>query len=125
MRRETYSVEFVTPCFLGGASGVSEWRAASIRGQLRWWFRAVAGAETGGQLAAVRRLEDLVFGTTGQSSAVRIRTDAGPEPRPAGGSSPFGERLNAARIASLWRDTNPATQRRLRLGPPERELPSD
>ncbi len=29
--------EFVTPCFLGGASreGPAEWRAGSVRGQLR------------------------------------------------------------------------------------------
>jgi CRISPR-associated protein Cmr1 len=125
MTRETYDLELTTPCFLGGASGVSEWRAASVRGQLRWWFRAVAGGERGGDLAEVRRLEDAVFGTTGQSSAVRIFTDAGPEPRPAGGSSPFGKRLKATELASLWGDESADTVRRLRLGPSDQEFPSD
>jgi CRISPR type III-B/RAMP module RAMP protein Cmr1 len=44
MRRETYDMEFLTPCFCAGANqGVPELRATSIRGQLRWWFRALGG----------------------------------------------------------------------------------
>jgi CRISPR-associated protein Cmr1 len=43
MERVKFEVEFVTPCFLGGADNKAnaEWRGASIRGQLRWWFRAL------------------------------------------------------------------------------------
>jgi CRISPR/Cas system CMR-associated protein Cmr1 (group 7 of RAMP superfamily) len=44
MKRLKISVRFNTPCFLAGADqqGKAEWRAASIRGQLRWWLRAIA-----------------------------------------------------------------------------------
>ena len=54
MLRQTFKVELVTPCFLGGAKGQADWRGASIRGQLRWWFRAVAGAYFAADLDQVR-----------------------------------------------------------------------
>lgn len=45
MRIETYKLEFLTPCFCAGADqSVSELRATAIRGQLRWWFRALGGS---------------------------------------------------------------------------------
>ena len=44
--------EFTTPTFLCGADqSLAEIRPASIRGQLRWWFRVLGG--TGAQEAAV------------------------------------------------------------------------
>lgn len=44
MRTETYHLEFLTPCFCAGANqGKAELRAPSIRGELRWWFRALGG----------------------------------------------------------------------------------
>ena len=76
MRRASIQVELVTPCFLGGADNkeVAEWRAASIRGQLRWWFRAVAGGELGDDPRKVKAAEEQVFGSTELRSALRIRT---------------------------------------------------
>jgi hypothetical protein len=76
MRRATFQVEIVTPCFLGGADNASsaEWRAASIRGQLRWWFRALAGGELGGGPGKVKAAETEVFGSTSRRSPLRIRT---------------------------------------------------
>lgn len=42
MIRNTYTIEFITPCFCAGADPAqAEVRASSIRGQLRWWFRAL------------------------------------------------------------------------------------
>ncbi len=42
MKRETYLVEIITPCFCAGADQANaEIRAASIRGQLRWWLRLI------------------------------------------------------------------------------------
>lgn len=42
MKKETYSIEIITPCFCAGADqSKAEIRAASIRGQLRWWFRLI------------------------------------------------------------------------------------
>jgi CRISPR type III-B/RAMP module RAMP protein Cmr1 len=44
MKTETYTLEFLTPCFCAGANqSVAEIRPSAIRGQLRWWFRALGG----------------------------------------------------------------------------------
>ncbi len=38
------SVEFISPAFLvGGNQAIAELRPASIRGELRWWFRVLGG----------------------------------------------------------------------------------
>jgi len=43
MKRETFDIEIITPCFCAGANQAkAEIRPASIRGQLRWWFRLVS-----------------------------------------------------------------------------------
>jgi CRISPR type III-B/RAMP module RAMP protein Cmr1 len=45
MKIQTYTLEFITPCFCAGADQtVAELRGSSIRGQLRWWFRALGGS---------------------------------------------------------------------------------
>jgi hypothetical protein len=44
VKTETFHLELITPCFCAGANqAVAEIRAPSIRGQLRWWFRALGG----------------------------------------------------------------------------------
>ena len=68
MIRKIYDIEFITPCFCAGAnSAEAEIRAASVRGQLRWWFRVLGGT-------AVE--EATVFGSAaaeeGRSSAIII-----------------------------------------------------
>lgn len=46
MTSQTYELEFITSAFLTGADqGVAEMRAASVRGALRWWFRALGGTK--------------------------------------------------------------------------------
>lgn len=43
---KTYNLEFITPAFLAGADqGTAELRAPSVRGALRWWFRALGGTK--------------------------------------------------------------------------------
>ncbi len=103
MRRTTLTVEFVTPCFLGGAdpSATAEWRAPSVRGQLRWWFRAVAGGRYGGELERVRRAETQVFGSTALASRVRVRTLGTPEKLPRG-TQTWGRRLEHRQLAEIW-----------------------
>ncbi|HEX3126731.1 MAG TPA: type III-B CRISPR module RAMP protein Cmr1 [Thermoanaerobaculia bacterium] len=116
MLRQTFKVEFVTPCFLGGARDQAEWRGASIRGQLRWWFRAVAGAHFVQDLEKVRAAEEEIFGSTRRCSALRVLPGLGPEaerPDPAG--IPFSESLEAKEIAKRWGDKSEATVNRLRL----------
>jgi len=115
MKRERIELEIVTPCFLRGAQQTAEWRAASIRGQLRWWFRAVAGAAYEGDLQKVRDAEDLLFGSTDRSSLLRIRTSPTPAAVPGSTHFPLGPSLTAAEIANLWGERNEATLRRLRL----------
>jgi hypothetical protein len=44
MKQQIYTLELLTPCFCAGANqAVAEIRAPAIRGQLRWWFRALGG----------------------------------------------------------------------------------
>jgi CRISPR-associated protein Cmr1 len=116
MLRQTFKVELVTPCFLGGAKGQAEWRGASIRGQLRWWFRAVAGAHFGQDLEKVRAAEEEIFGSTRRCSSLRLLPGRGPEAeKPDGTGVPFGESLTAEEIAQRWKNKNDATLNRLRL----------
>ena len=63
MIKNLYSgkLTIITPCFCTGADqNKPEIRAASIRGQLRWWFRVLGGT---------REQEVNVFGGTGQGEA--------------------------------------------------------
>jgi hypothetical protein len=112
MKRETFQVELVTPCFLRGASGAdpsAEWRAASIRGELRWWFRAVAGGVYAGDLEKVRTAEERIFGSTTRRSSLQIVALQSPAPI----RRPFGRKLLAADLAGLYRDNS--VQNRLRI----------
>lgn len=44
MKTKIYHLEFITPCFSGGAEpSHAELRPSEIRGQLRWWFRHLGG----------------------------------------------------------------------------------
>jgi CRISPR type III-B/RAMP module RAMP protein Cmr1 len=54
MIANTYTFECITPCFCAGADQTkAEIRASSIRGALRWWFRALGDS---------KELETEVFG---------------------------------------------------------------
>ena len=54
MIASTYTFECITPCFCAGADQTkAEIRPSSIRGSLRWWFRALGGS---------KELETEVFG---------------------------------------------------------------
>ncbi|MFQ5568417.1 MAG: type III-B CRISPR module RAMP protein Cmr1 [Rhodothermales bacterium] len=69
----------VTPMFLAGTDKQTlEFRAPSIRGALRWWFRAVAGGYT--SLTELKRMESRLFGDSGNTGAssliVRVWADA-------------------------------------------------
>ncbi|HEX7185874.1 MAG TPA: type III-B CRISPR module RAMP protein Cmr1 [Thermoanaerobaculia bacterium] len=112
MEKEVFEVEIVTPCFLGGSAGIggmraAEWRGASIRGELRWWFRAVAGALM--SLEEVRAREQAIFGGTDQRSLLRVR----PLNRVAPVTADWEVRKSARELAGLCGD--PASEERLRL----------
>lgn len=67
----TYKLEFIMPCFCAGANpAIAELRSGAVRGQLRWWFRALGGSF---------EEESEVFGRIGKKnetlgSAVIVRT---------------------------------------------------
>jgi CRISPR-associated protein Cmr1 len=72
-------VETVTPLLLGGAylGGEPELRPPSLRGALRFWFRAILGASLGNDLQRIARAESEIFGSTQQAGLliVRMRVD--------------------------------------------------
>ncbi len=66
MLRATFSVS--TPLFLGGADpqgGVPELRPPSIKGVLRFWWRALAWSRFVGNLSKIREQEATLFGSAG------------------------------------------------------------
>ncbi len=70
MKTNKYNIHFITPCFCGGADPTkAEIRASSIRGQLRWWFRALGGT---------RNEEETIFGAAAgesvKSSSIIVRS---------------------------------------------------
>ncbi len=84
----TRTVPFVvdTPMFLGSDTPerVNGWRSTSLRGVLHFWFRALAGRTVRGDLDALRRAEEEVFGSTTRQSPVTIRMRGGVAPVRAG-----------------------------------------
>ncbi len=131
MRRATLELAITTPCFLSGSDQTKpEWRTASIRGQLRWWFRAVAGGVFGRDLAATRRAEETVFGSTAQKSSLAVRVLTSPGYWKAGLKWPLdlpSLKLSAADLAKAWgAEGDPATIQRLQLTKPNGdEFPTD
>ena len=81
-------LETVTPLFLGGADprGEPELRAASFRGALRFWLRALLGGMIGDKnLDALRQAEAAVLGSTETGASpvvVRIHNLSGGAPIP-------------------------------------------
>src|SRR5437773_6635697 len=83
MKTQQFTLEVITPCFSGGAEPekMAEIRAASVRGQLRWWFRALGGFQSLAP-ASVSAQEACLFGSVaGSGSAskliVRVRAPLG------------------------------------------------
>jgi len=77
MPKLTVTLETVTPMFLAGADGrTPELRAASFRGALRFWLRALLGAYAGDDLKTLHEEESKVFGSTDGASPVIVRTAA-------------------------------------------------
>ncbi|MCI2423634.1 type III-B CRISPR module RAMP protein Cmr1 [Saccharopolyspora sp. K220] len=71
----TFHLEVVTPLFSGDdrASTDSPIRVPSIRGALRYWFRAVATGHGVDDLSTLAKEESEIFGDTQNPSAIRMR----------------------------------------------------
>lgn len=79
----TLGMEVTTPLFNGGADvgqdngdGI---RVASVRGAMRFWFRALAGTVAGPDLELLGGMERAVFGDAGHSSPVQLRIPRQPK----------------------------------------------
>jgi CRISPR-associated protein Cmr1 len=73
MEKLTFNCEVITPMFLAGADGATpELRPASIKGALRFWWRAMHGELEWKKLAEE---EGKIFGDTKQRSSILIRID--------------------------------------------------
>ncbi len=70
----TVKLQVTTPLFNAGheqtGSGI---RVPSVRGAMRFWFRALAGTVAGPDLALLALLEEAVFGSAKLPSAIKMR----------------------------------------------------
>lgn len=74
MKTLKFRLQVVTPLFLSGANPQeAELRPPSIRGALRFWFRAMMGGVVGGDVEKVEKLEGGIWGTTDAASQLRVR----------------------------------------------------
>jgi len=86
----TLHLEVTTPLFNSGAgpAGASGRqpgvRVPSLRGAMRFWFRALVGGVTGPNLSLLAELERMVFGSTEASCPVPLRIPDPPAQRAAG-----------------------------------------
>ena len=71
-------IEIITPLFIGGSNPREqpELRAASFRGALRFWLRALLGSVLGNKPAEIFKHESEVFGSTDHASPVVVRLQA-------------------------------------------------
>lgn len=65
-----FEVEVVTPMFLGGANlGQAELRTPSLKGMIRFWWRATCDIES---IENLKQTESEIFGSTAQKSALSV-----------------------------------------------------
>ncbi len=79
LQKITATFEVVTPLFLGGADPAStvELRPPSIKGALRFWWRALAWGRCGGDLKDIHVQEARLFGAAGAESTEEARGSTG------------------------------------------------
>lgn len=94
-RRKThqFDLSLVTRGYLGGAdwSKPAELRVPAIRGQLRWWWRAMHAGFL--SVEELRNLESAIWGSTSQSSAVAMSLEC--EVKPEYGDKIFDQRTQS------------------------------
>ena len=82
MEEVSLEVETVTPLFIAGADqrniGNEGLRPPSLRGLMRWWFRAIMGGIV--STKDLRELESKIFGSTNQKSSVKILSTTKSQP---------------------------------------------
>lgn len=98
--KREYTLELITPAFLGGYDQSAEWRTAGMKALIRQWWRVVYVAEHGVNVAEMRKAEGLRFGVAAgpkdsHKAAVQIRFDEPPKAPSAIVSGIRGDRSNA------------------------------
>ncbi|MBM4330704.1 MAG: type III-B CRISPR module RAMP protein Cmr1 [Deltaproteobacteria bacterium] len=74
IQKISFDLEVITPLFLSGSDQTAvELRAQSIRGQLRYWYRALLGGVGVTDLRELQELESDLFGSTERGSAFKLR----------------------------------------------------
>ncbi|MCL6581139.1 MAG: type III-B CRISPR module RAMP protein Cmr1 [Firmicutes bacterium] len=89
--RKLFRISVVTPCFGGGPvpqkpDPLTPVRGTSVRGHLRFWWRATRGAEFR-DVATLRKRESEIWGSTGSRSPVVTRVVCVPQSTFVGGGS--------------------------------------
>lgn len=86
MLQRTFECEVLTPLFLGGAQarGTPELRAPSLRGAMRYWYRALLGGSSSPTLASLHEAESALFGRAevGGALSTRLRPKGAPQTHP-------------------------------------------
>ena len=78
LEKISFACEVITPMFLGGADSKSaELRTASIKGVLRFWWRALYG---GDDIQDMKKRESVIFGSTEEKSNLIINIYNRPKP---------------------------------------------
>ncbi len=73
MFKAEFELEAITPIFMRGADQTkAEIRSSSIKGLMRWWFRALAGNYFGDNVDKLRETEEEIFGSTKRRSGVVV-----------------------------------------------------
>jgi CRISPR-associated protein Cmr6 len=71
-------LELVTPAFLAGADQFAaegcDLRGATLRGQLRWWWRTMHAAHL--EPRQLRKLEEALWGSSSHGGAIALRIEA-------------------------------------------------
>lgn len=74
LKKIEFECKVITPMFLAGADQKRcELRTASLRGELRWWLRALLGATSIQSVSDLFKSESEVFGSVDQVSNVMIK----------------------------------------------------
>ena len=76
MFKAEFELEAITPIFMRGADQTkAEIRSSSIKGLMRWWFRALAGNYFGNDVDKLREAEEEIFGSTKRRSGVVVEVN--------------------------------------------------
>ncbi len=80
MHEATITLKAISPLFMRGADQASvEFRSASVKGIMRWWFRALAGNYVT-SLGELRKAEEAFFGSAGEMRS-RVTIEVATEDR--------------------------------------------